>query len=557
MKFDIKALRARNDRVRDAHSQYAQGRISRREFLRFSSMLGGGAMALAMLPPMERAQVLGRTLAQAGTPRRGGVALNAHAIQTKRFDDPAKMDLVFVSNYVRQVCDYLVTVDADQILQPALATSWMPSKDGKTWTLKLRDGVKFNHGKKFGADDVVFTINRLLAKETASPFAAGAPYIKGAEKVDDLTVNIITDRVAADFAYSLFLYQAAILPADWPGDFLKNPWGTGPFTIEKFEPDVQIVFKARKDYWQNGADGKPLPYLDGAEFLSYKDDLARLAALKEGTIHMIGGEPTLRDQYKAIDGVEYVLVQTGNHHVAVTHFNEKPWTDAKVRDALKLAIDRKAYVDTLWAGEALAGNDHPIAPGIYPLAPAAGSSVQAPHPYDVEKAKALLKEAGYADGFDLKVTYVDKNSDGGFAEKFAVFLESQLKTVGIRVTLQPDPAYWDTWLKDWGEFTLGCSNWGQKSSASQMFNLAYRSDGVWNESHWKNKEFDDLLAKFDQELDPETRKKQLEQLTQILSKDGSVMIPGFYQQAVAKDKKLHFKLHPANYVWMGDVWLDQ
>src|SRR3979411_675619 len=93
MKFDLKALRARNDRVRDAHSQYNQGRISRREFLRFSSMLGGGAMALAMLPPAERMQVLAARRMAAATPKRGGVLLNTHTIQTKPFDRPATIDL--------------------------------------------------------------------------------------------------------------------------------------------------------------------------------------------------------------------------------------------------------------------------------------------------------------------------------------------------------------------------------------------------------------------------------------------------------------------------------
>ncbi|MCC7452350.1 MAG: twin-arginine translocation signal domain-containing protein [Anaerolineae bacterium] len=550
MKFDPKSLSARDDRVRDAHSHYQQGRISRREFMRFSAMIGGAALALQLLPPQERARVLAASY-QAQV-KRGGTIYNTHAISTKRFDDPAKMDSVFVSNYVRQVCDYMVVTDQDMVLKPSLATEWAPSKDGLTWTVKLRQGVKFNHGKTFGADDVVFTFTRLMNKETASPFAGAVPYLKGVEKVDDSTVNFVTDRVAADFIYSLFLYHAAVLPADWPGDFFKNPWGTGPFTIDKFVPDERITFKARKDYWQQGADGKPLPYLDSVEFVSYKDDLARLNALKEGTLDISGAQPTLRDQYKAIDTLNYVLVQTGNLHIAVMHFNEKPWTDSKVREAFKLCFDRKAYVDTIWAGEAIQANDHPIAPGIYPLAPAD----QTPRKQDYEKAKALLKEAGYPDGFDLKVFYIDKQSDGGFAEKFAVFMESQVKPAGIRMTLQPDPAYWDKWLKDWGEFTLGASNWAQKTSASEMFNLAYRSDGIWNETHWKNPEFDALLKQFDQELDAEKRKQQLAQLTDILSKDGPIMIPGFYQQAVALSKKVHYRPHPANFVWMGNVWTE-
>ncbi|MCZ7543528.1 MAG: ABC transporter substrate-binding protein [Anaerolineae bacterium] len=164
MKPDPKSVRARNERVREAHSQFTQGRISRREFLRFSSMVGGGALALSLLSPLERYQLrqAKRLAAQDMTPQRGGVLSNALGIDTNRFDDPARLNLVFPSNYVRQVCDYLVTLDTDLNLQPGLATEWLPSEDGLTWTLKLREGVTFNHGKVFNADDVVFTLSRLI-----------------------------------------------------------------------------------------------------------------------------------------------------------------------------------------------------------------------------------------------------------------------------------------------------------------------------------------------------------------------------------------------------------
>ncbi len=233
MKFNPRDLRARNDKVREAHFQYESGRITRREFLRFSSMLGGGALAAGLLPPAQRAQLLRPRYRQ--TPTRGGTIVNAMSVDTNRFDDPAKLNLLYPSNFVRQVCDWLVVLDTDLNLQPQLATEWMPSEDGLTWTLKLRQGVKFNHGKDFNADDVVFTINRLVDPETASGFAAAANMVTGAEKVDDYTVNIHTNRVSADFIYTLFLYQAAVLPADWPGDFFSNPWGTGPFTIAELD----------------------------------------------------------------------------------------------------------------------------------------------------------------------------------------------------------------------------------------------------------------------------------------------------------------------------------
>lgn len=551
--FGPKAVKANQERVREAHFQYTQNRISRREFLRFASTIGASAMAISLLPPRERLLAHPARLAQDMAPVRGGTIYSALGIDTRRFDDPARLDMVFVSNYVRQICDYLVVLDPDLNLQPSLATSWMPSEDGKTWTVKLREGVRFNHGKDFNADDVVFTFERLLDPNNSSGWAGAANYVTGVEKVDDFTVNFFTNRVVGDFIYTLFLYHAAILPSDWPGDFFTNPWGTGPFTIDEHVPDEYIRFKRREDYWQMGADGKSLPYLDAVEFISYPDEAARFSAMQEGSLHMGPASITLRDQYLTLPNHDFQTVQTGNLHIGIMKFNEEPWTNPNVVEAMKLAVDRKAYADTLYLGFAIEGDDHPIAPGMYPLAPANQTARQ----QDYDKAKALLAEAGYPNGLDLTVDYIDPGSDGGFAEGFAQFLVGQMEPAGIRLTLAPNPDFWTTWLDDWGPNHFGVSNWAQKNTASEMLNLAYYSKGVWNESHWNNPEFDALLEAFDSELDQEKRRGQLEQLTNLISDQASVLIPGFRQDAAAIARNVHYRLHAQAYVWMGDAWVTE
>ncbi len=422
-----------------------------------------------------------------------------------------------------------------------------------TWTLKLREGVKFNHGKMFNADDVVFTINRLIDPETASGFAAAANMVTGAEKVDDYTVNIHTDRVSADFIYTLFLYQAAVLPADWPGDFFANPWGTGPFTIATLPRVSSSASKARSDYWTEGEDGIRCPTWTKSSLYSFPDELSRLSAMQEGTLHLGDASIDLKDDYLALGGYEFLGVQTGNLHIAVTHFNEKPWTDPNVREAFKLLVDRQNYVDTIYLGYAIQADDHPIAPGMYPLAP----TDQHPRQQDYEKARQLLADAGYPNGIDLTAYYISADSDGGFAETFAIFRLLRRNRLDSGSTLQPTPDYWNIWLDDWGENTLGVSNWAQKNTASEMFNLAYRTGASWNETHWSNAEFDALLDEFDRTLDQEARRAQLDDLCQLIRDDGCVMIPGFRQNFAAKYSKLHYKLHPQAYVWMGDAWLDE
>lgn len=549
MKFDLKALRIRNDRVKEAHVQYEKRQISRRQFLRYSAALGGGAFAISLLSPLEQLQVHAR--AQAATPTRGGHLATGAFMSTERFDDPARLNSVFSSNVVRQICDYLVTVDSDGIIHPSLAQSWVPSEAGLDWTFALQPNVTFNHGKAFNADDVVFTIERLMDPDTASAFAGAAPFVTGIEKIDDMTVVIHTDRVSADFPYTLFLYVAAILPSDWPGDFLANPWGTGPFTLDSFVADERISFRRREDYWKQAEDGSSLPYLDTVEFFNYQDDLARLTAMQEGSIQLSNAPVFLREQFEALPDVVYAPVQTGNLDIAVLKYEDEPWTDPRVREAFKLCFDRQAYIDTRFLGLAIPADDHPIAAGIYPLAP----RDQTPRQQDYDQARALLTEAGYADGIDLTLLYIDTGTSDNYTEPFATFMASALEPAGFRVTLQPDPDYWSKWLDSWGPNHFGASNWAQKNTASEMFNLAYRTGAVWNETHWSNPEFDDLLTQFDAELDPVAREAQLAQLCEILSNDGPVMIPAFRQDGYALASNLHYQLHPL-YTWFGDAWFE-
>src|SRR5262249_13679030 len=161
-------------------------------------------------------------------------------------------------------------------------------------------------------------------------------------------------------------------------------------------------------------------------------------ALQAGSIMIVNGAASLRDQYSALTDYGFVTVQTANLDDAIMHANEEPWTNPKVREAVRLSIDRQAYVDTRFVGLAVPANDQPIAPGGYALAP---SSIT-PRTQDYDKAKQLLADAGHADGLNVTLIYIDPQSDGNYTEPFAQFLASQLAPAGINVTLQPDPHYW-------------------------------------------------------------------------------------------------------------------
>ena len=592
MTANARDKRLRDDRVRDAYSQMQKNKISRREFLRYASVMGASLTALGLAAcqqataaplataapqatavpqatgvpptagPLPTAQVIEQTVVvekqvtttpvptPIGGIKRGGKLVSTFFFSTARFNDPAIINSYFVSNTLRQVCDFLVRVTPELAVVPALATGWTPSADGKTWTIKLRQGVKFNHGKAFNADDVLFTFNRLLDPKTASGFAGVASYLKpgSIEKVDDFTVNFHADRVVGDFPYHLFDYHAAVLPADWGGDFFKQPYGTGPFTIKEHRPDELITFQARTDYWAKDASGGSLPYLDQLEIRNYPDDASYLDALGKGDIQLTGISSATLPKVLELPGVQPITFQSNGFYNAVLHANEKPFDDVRVRQALKIAVDRQKWVDSVELGYAIPGSDQPIGPD-YVDSPNLPATKQ-----DVDMAKALLKAAGFPNGIDLTLSF---DAGDATAPNTAAWLSASAAKAGFRIKLAPSPNYFDTWLKDWGPNKFGIDNWGMRSTPSEYLNIAYSSNAVWNETHWKNPTFDTNLAAYDAELDPAKRKSLLNDLCGLLRTDGGLLTTGHYKVLYARSRQLKgFTMNPLGFTHYADAWLD-
>lgn len=567
--------KVRDERVQEAYLAMQKGKLSRREFIRYASLMGASLVALGIggCGPQPTPQIIQQTVevekqvevtkmvevekivtatpqpTPMGGIKRGGKLVSTFLYSTEKFNDPAIINNYFVSNTLRQVCDYLVQVDPGLVVRPGLATEWTPSVDGLEWTIKLREGVKFNHGKDFNADDVVFTFTRLLDPATASGFTAIANYLKpgSVEKVDDLTVKFHADRAVGDFPYHLFAYMAAVLPANWGGDFYKEPWGTGPFTIKEFRPDELVSFQARTDYWAKGLDGNPLPYLSELEIRNYPDDASYLDALSKGEIQLTGINMATLPQIMSMENVKPQYYQSGGFFNAVIHVNEKPFDDVRVRTALKIAVDRQKWVDSVYLGYGIAGNDTPLAP-IYADAPDIPPTVQ-----DVEKAKALLAEAGYPNGLDITAHFI--NDD--LTTNTATWLASSAEAAGFRFKLEPNPEYWQVWLDDWGGNKIGVSNWGMRSTPSEYFNIAYQSSAAWNETHWKNPDFDTKLAAYDAELDAVKRKDLLTELCTLIKDDGGLLVAGHYKSLYAKSDFLkNFEPIPLGFTNYSECWME-
>ena len=297
--------------VPELQDQLRKGQISRRDFLRYATLLGvsvSGATVLAAcgaqpapapaaaaptavpvaaataVPPTAVAVATAAPKAAAG-PLRGGTMTIASRVQ--RIDHPARLSWIEGVNQWRQVCEYLTYTGPDNITVPWLLDKWSVDDALKTWTLNLKKGIKFNDGQELTADDVVFNLQQWLDPEVGSSMLGLMSYLKptGIEKVDDYTVKLNLDAGELAVPEHLFHYPAMIVPKTFEGDITKQPIGTGPFLMDKYVETERAELVARKDYYRNGADGKPLPYLDKLIYLDLgQDSAAQVAALRSGQV---------------------------------------------------------------------------------------------------------------------------------------------------------------------------------------------------------------------------------------------------------------------------------
>lgn len=441
--------------------------------------------------------------------------------------------------------DNLVLRQHDLSLKPMLATSWEPSADLTSYTFKLREGVKFHHGKKFNADDVVFTFKRLLDEATGSPARSALSSIKDVVKIDDLTVRFDTKSPDAFLADTLSLYQGRILPSDIdPSRFATEEFGTGPFIMEEYIPGERAVFNRNPDYWEDGR-----PYLDKVIFYYMPEPETRLEALKTGSIDVIHELPAVAvDVLSANPGTTYSEAASSAYLNLALDIAQEPFTDKRVRQAFQSALDREAVQKAALFGRGIIGNDTTIPP----TDPHYDSSQPIPA-YDIEKSKKLLAEAGYPDGIDI--TLHTSTVTGGMVEMAVAFKESAAPA-GIRVEINraPEDAYWS---KVWMTEAFTTVGWNGRNP-DQALSIVYLSDADWNETNFKNPEFDALVIKARGETDVAARKKIYAETQSILIDDASRLIPVFRPIFIGlSDKVRGVDAHPNNWLIVSQGWLDE
>jgi peptide/nickel transport system substrate-binding protein len=542
-----------------------KGKISRREFLRFAGLLGlsvGTASILANCAPTAAPTEAPTAVVPVATEApaapaitRGGKLVSASRVQ--KVTHPAQFSWVSASNQLRQVAEYLTYTDRDNITHPLLLESYKPSDDLKTWTLNLRKGIKHNNGDEFNADDVVFTMGEWFKEDVGSSIKGLMSYMDatGIEKVDDYTVNLHLNQAEIGVPEHLFHYPALMLNhRTFEGDFIKAPHGTGPYTLDTYKEGERVLLKARTDYWQKGADGKPLPYLDEMEFIDMGEDTsAWMAAIKGAQVDYLDlSDNVSPDFYNGLKDDPNVAVDglpTGICRVMRMRVDLDPWKDNRVRQALKLCQNREKILNLAYFGQGLQGADFHV----YPKHP---EYCEKPIPaYDPEKAKQLLADAGFPDGLDIKLAVGSGWPD---IVAYAQVLKEDAAAAGFRITVDsmPNSQYWDQWT----EVDLGVTPWTHRPLGTMILNLAYTADdkGVpvaWNESRWVDEEFSKLLAEANGTLDVEKRRAIMCQLEQIQMDRGSIGIAYWMNIWTIYRKNVQaVPGHPTMYMLFNEVW---
>ena len=490
--------------------------------------------------------------------------------------DPHAANLLAASRLTSQVYDTLVWRDANWKPVPWLAVSWSQPLSS-TWRFKLRQGVKFHDGTPFTADDVVFSVNRALSP--TSQMRTAIQGVESARKVDDYTVDLVMKE--ANPALLQHLTQFRIMSRAWavkykaekPQDYKnkedtyasRNANGSGPFILKEYTPDVRVVLVKNKDWWGIPA-GHFESNLDEVVMLPIATAGTRLAALLSGEVDLVidppnqdvarlRANPALRITEGAEMRVQYLAFDLHRDELLYGSERKKnPFKDLRVRQAVAHAVDADAIKVKVMRGQSRP-NGSLITPEIAGYHPDGDKHV----PYDREKAKKLLAEAGYANGFDVTL-------DCGTIQPAADICQAaaaMLTQVGIRTrpNIQPQTLLFPKLEKHDTSFYLLSWGGGVTSDALYTLNALLHSvgpkgEGDFNMGRWSNAEMDRLIADIKTQTQPAARDEAIRKALVLANRE--LPIVTIHQQRLpwASRKNVVPWFSPVNTVYFYRVRMD-
>ena len=456
---------------------------------------------------------------------RGGTLVFGRAIESQ-YLDPTRTSQnadIWIS---LNIYDTLLQPTADGTgVQPGLASAWSVSPDGKAITLTLRPDLKFADGSPLGASDVKWSLDRARAKPDGGEFAFLLASIASVETRGADTVLISLSHPDPMMLQALSTFNAGIMPEKLlmaaPGAtleektkaFADHPVGSGPYTLESWKRNTEMVLVRNPYYWRKAADGKPLPYLDTVRLVIIPDDATRILKLRAAELDIAEFVPYSRvAELKADPTLDMVLFPAAqvnyfslNARPAFKDGSKNPMADVRVRQALNYATDKEALIQAVSYGTGTAQRS------LMPMSTPLASGPAQLYPYDPAKAKALLAEAGYPQGFELTSLALAGSADD--AAKLTI-LQQLWAQVGVRLKIEQLDAATRLARYNAGDFQVRASLWTNDINDPNEVTslLAYYPTRQAGRSGWQDKRVDELFDLSQEELDPAKRAAEYKEL---------------------------------------------
>lgn len=497
------------------------------------------------------ALALSMALAQ---PQHGGV------LRVGMQTDPVGLDMhisnaTATRNMLENTYDTLVMFNSALEIVPGLAESWEASDDLLQWTFHLREAL-WHDGTPVTADDVAFSIMRIKDPETGSPRAGNFAVVERVEAVDDRTAVFHLAEPFTPLLSFLAMSMNVIKPqhvVEEHGNMQNVVVGSGPFRFVEYVPQTRLVLERFDDFWGVDADGNPLPYLDGITFVFYPDPTARTTAILTGDVDWVEYVPAVDvPALEADPNVDVLGGLAANFRGLYLNVEVEPFDDVRVRQAFAYAIDKQAIVDL-----ALFGTGGVVAQGT--TVPGGNFYAVDSTPYDVrdvERARALLAEAGLEGGFAFDL-YTTSTYD--FLRDPAEIVQANLAEIGVQANIVLED--WSIYLPNVlaGDYTATILGSSGQTDPDAFLHTPFFSTSGGNLHNFADEQLDELLQAGRREPDPDVRREiYLEAQERLLELSPMVFLFHSAQYSAQRPSVQGYEHFPnTSYVSLRSTWLDR